>query len=261
MSYLHPKNEQSVREIRFMKLLLTSNGITNTSIRNALIDLLGKPIAECDALFIPTGVYPFPGGPGYAYQAIQGKAQAPFTQLGWKSLGLLELTALESIDKDVWLPSVSEADALLVWGGDPAYIAYWIERSGLKELLPSLLEKIVYVGVSAGSIATANIFAEAYTNRPRGAHNPLSAEDIMLGNVKRTFVTAYGAGLVNFAIIPHYQHRDHADASAAGAEQWAQKLPMPVYAIDDQTAIKVVDNEICVISEGQWKLFNGDGKV
>ena len=45
-----------------MKLLLTSSGITNPSILNALVDLLGKPIAESSALIIPTALYPFPGG-------------------------------------------------------------------------------------------------------------------------------------------------------------------------------------------------------
>jgi dipeptidase E len=37
-----------------MKLLLTSGGVTNDSIRNALVDMLGKPIEEADALFVPT---------------------------------------------------------------------------------------------------------------------------------------------------------------------------------------------------------------
>ena len=60
-----------------MKFLLTSSGISNTSIHDALVGLLGKPIAESSALFIPTAVYPFPGGAGMAWQAISGKAKSP----------------------------------------------------------------------------------------------------------------------------------------------------------------------------------------
>ena len=88
-----------------MRLLLTSSGVSNTSIHNALVDLLGKPIAESSALFIPTAIYPFPRGAAMAWQAISGKAKSPLAQLGWKSLGVLELTALPSIDKNAWVPS------------------------------------------------------------------------------------------------------------------------------------------------------------
>jgi dipeptidase E len=113
-----------------MKLLLTSLGISNKSIQDALIDLLGKPIAESNALFIPTAIYPFPGGAGMAWRAICGKAEPPLCELGWKSLGVLELTALPSIDKKAWVPSVEKVDALLVWGGDPLYLSYTQERFG-----------------------------------------------------------------------------------------------------------------------------------
>jgi dipeptidase E len=243
-----------------MNLLLTSSGISNASINKALVDLLGKPIAECSALFIPTAIYPFPGGAGMAYKAICGKAYSPLSQLGWKSLGVLELTALPSIDKSAWVPSVEEADALLVWGGDPLYLSYWMRQSGLADLLPSLPRKSVYVGVSAGSMATARTFGEAYSHPPRGSVSALTSENMMFatlqGDISRTLVTAHGAGLVDFALIPHLDNENHPDASLANAEKWAAKLPVPVYAIDDQTAIKVTDGNVEVVSEGRWKLFN-----
>ena len=141
-----------------MKLLLTSSGISNPTIRDVLVDLLGKPIAESSALFVPTAIYPFPGGAGNAFRAISGNAKSPLCGLGWKSLGVLELTALPSIDKEVWVTAVQESDALLVWGGDPVYLAYWMKHSGLADLLPSLRPEMVYVGVSAGSIAMASRF-------------------------------------------------------------------------------------------------------
>ena len=242
-----------------MKLLLTSAGISNTSIHDALVDLLGKPITESNALFIPTAIYPFPGGAGMAWKAICGKASSPLCQLGWKSLGVLELTALPSIDKKAWIPSVEETDALLVWGGDPLYLSYWMRQSGLTDLLPSLRREAVYVGVSAGSMAASSTFGEAYRNRPNSSGNALTSEDIVFatpeGKISRTFVTTQGAGLVDFALIPHLDHEDHPDASLANAEKWAARLPVPVCAIDDETAIKVTDGIVEVVSEGHWKLF------
>jgi dipeptidase E len=242
-----------------MKLLLTSCGINNASINDALVGLLGKPIAASSALFVPTAIYPFPGGAGMAYQAISGKARSPLAQLGWKSLGVLELAALPSIDRAAWVPSVEATDALLVWGGDPVYLSYWMRQSGLADLLPALLRRAVYVGVSAGSMATASTFGETYSNPPRTSGNTLSSEDIVLdtpqGAIRRRFVTAQGAGLVDFAVFPHLGHEDHPDASLANAEKFAARLPVPVYAIDDQTAIKVAGGTVEVISEGQWKLF------
>jgi dipeptidase E len=239
-----------------MKLLLTSGGISNTSIHDALEELLGKPIAESSALFIPTAIYPFPGGAGMAWRAICG---GHLSGLGWKSLGVLELTALPSIDDDAWIPTVRETDALLVWGGDPLYLSHWMRQSGLADLLPALRRETVYVGVSAGSMAASATFGETYPDPPRGSGEALTSEDVVFatpqGEVSRLLVTAQGVGLVDFALIPHLDHEDHPDASLANAEKWAARLPVPTYAIDDQTAMKVTDGTVEVVSEGHWKLF------
>jgi dipeptidase E len=241
-----------------MKLLLTSSGISNASIHGVLVDLLGKPIAESSALFVPTAIYPFPGGTRNAFQAISGNATSPLCDLGWKSLGVLELTALPSIDKEVWTAAVQEADALLVWGGDPVYLSYWMKQSGLADLLPSLRPETVYVGVSAGSIAMASMFGEAYSDPPKCSGERLSSEAIVFagpeGEITMTLVMAEGVGLVDFAIIPHVEYDDHHDVAIA--EKWAARLPVPTYAIDDETAVKVIDGTVEVISEGHWKLFN-----
>ncbi|MFI5708164.1 Type 1 glutamine amidotransferase-like domain-containing protein [Kribbella sp. NPDC051620] len=242
-----------------MRLLLTSAGVENTSIEAALVELLGKPIAEADALLIPTALYPFPGGAGMAQRAITGQGPGRLADLGWKSLGVLELSVLPSIDEGAWVPAVRDADALLVCGGDPLFLAGWMRRSGLAELLPTLRSEAVYVGVSAGSIATASTFVETYTDPPRGSDGPLKSEEVVFsapsGDVKKTLVTGQGAGLVDFAVIPHFEHPDHLDASLANAEKWAARIPVPTYAIDDASAIKVVDGTAEVVSEGQWKLF------
>ncbi|MGH9887617.1 MAG: Type 1 glutamine amidotransferase-like domain-containing protein [bacterium] len=242
-----------------MRALLTSAGIKNRIIHDALVDLLGKPIAESNALFIPTAIYPFPGGAYMAWRAICGKASSPLCELGWKSLGVLELTALPSIDEAAWVPTVRDADALLVWGGDPLFLANWMRRSGLAALLPTLRSDAVYVGVSAGSIAAATTFVETYVEPPRSSDGPLKSEAVAFatpqGDVDRLLVTGQGAGLVDFAVIPHLEHVDHPDASFANAQRWAARIPAPTYAIDDETAITVIDGAVQVVSEGHWKLF------
>jgi dipeptidase E len=240
-----------------MKLLLTSSGIANASIHDALLDLLGKPIEDSSGLVIPTAIYPFPGGASHAWEAICGRTKNPFAGVGWKSLGVLELSVLPSIDQECWVPAVQETDALLVWGGDPVFLSYWMRRSGFADVLESLPASTVYLGVSAGSIAATTTFAETYLEPRRGSGDALSTEDIVFdtpeGGLARILVTAHGIGLVDFAIIPHVDSADHEDMAVA--EQWAARIPVPTYAIDDQTAIKVNDGDVDVVSEGHWRLF------
>jgi dipeptidase E len=222
-----------------VKFLLCSSGISNPSIHDALVDLLGKPIAESNALCIPTGVQPFPGGPSHVYRFISGSAPGPMCELGWKSLGVLELTALPSIKDEYWIPDVQETDALLVWGGSPLYLCYWMRQSGLADLLPSLRRETVYVGTSGGAmVATPDFGGTAYD-----ASDPLTGSDRALG-------------LVDFSVFPHLEHEDMPDTSLANIERWAAGIRAPAYAIDDQTAVKVTDGTVEVVSEGHWKLFS-----
>jgi dipeptidase E len=227
-----------------MKFLLTSGGISNDSIRSALVDLLGKPIAESSALCIPTAAHACPGGASMAYRFISGSAASPLCELGWKSLGVLDLTALPSIKAEAWIAAVQETDALLVWGGDTLYLCYWMRQSGLADLLPSLRET-VYVGVSAGSMVVTPHFGEAYDDwfcREPPASNLPTGDDRALG-------------LVDFAVFPHLDYPSFPENSMANAEKWATKRPVPTYAIDDQTAITVIDGTVEVVSEGHWKRF------
>jgi dipeptidase E len=229
-----------------VKLLLTSSGISNPSIHESLVELLGKPIAESSALFVPSGMYPFPGGGASAWEAIQGRSKSPLCGLGWKSLGLLELTALTSIQRESWVPILEETDALLVWGGDVLYLCYWMRQSGLAELFASL-EHLVYVGVSAGSIAMCPYNYDAEFNLqmvPSGHPMALEAEKAL--------------GLVDFALSVHLDNPNpiFEDNSEECVARWAAGVPVSTYAIDDQTAIKVSGGTVEVISEGRWKLFS-----
>jgi len=223
-----------------MRLLLTSAGIKNARIHDALVDLLGKPIAESSALCIPTASYGHPmAGPGAAWRFISGREpRCPMCELGWKSMGVLELTALPSIDEEQWVPMVQETDALLVNGGDALYLCYWMRKSGLADLLPSL--RAVWVGLSGGSMVMAPNVGEDFV----GWKPPTGGDEAL--------------GLVDFAMFPHLDHEDLPDNSMANAEKWAVSLPVPAYAMDDQTAIKVTDDTVEVVSEGHWKQFTAN---
>ena len=220
-----------------MKLLLTSGGIKNPSIQNALVELLGKPIAEANALCITTASYGHPmAGPAAAWSFISGRDSAPMCELGWKSLGVLELAALPSIDRERWVAWVKATDALLVNGGDTLYLCHWMRQSGLADLLPSLRET-VWAGLSAGSMVMTPRIGAAFVG-----WTPPTGGDATLG-------------LVEFTIFPHLDHPDLPKNTMADAERWAAGMPVPAYAIDDETAIRVVDRAVDVVSEGHWKRF------
>ena len=230
-----------------MRFLLTSAGIKNASIHDALVDLLDKPIAEASALCIPTANHAQLGGAGHAWRFISGREpRTPMVELGWKSVGVLELTALPSLGEAHWVPMVRETDVLLVNGGDPLYLCYWMHHSGLADLLPSLRET-VYVGLSAGSMVLTPTFGTAYDDwfcrePPAPADSLPVADDRALG-------------LVDFSVFPHVDHEGFPQNSMANAEKWAAGRPAPTYAIDDETAVKVVDDAVEIVSEGHWKLL------
>jgi dipeptidase E len=219
-----------------MKLLLTSGGIKNPTLNDSLVGLLGKPIDESLALCIPTAIYPFSVGPTMAYRFITGTGTNPACELGWKSLGVLELTALPSVERDVWTKTVQETDALLVFGGDTLYLAYWMRQSGLADLFPSLRE-MVYVGISAGSMVMTPRIGEDFTSwkPPTGGDETL--------------------GLVDFSIFPHLDNPKLPENTLAAAEKWAAGIGNPAYAIDDDTAIQVIDGAVEVVSGGHWRHF------
>lgn len=152
-------------------------------------------------------------------------------------MGMLELTALPSIGAERWVPWVKETDALLVNGGDALYLCHWLRESGLADLMPSL-DNLVWVGLSAGSmVMTPRIGEEFIAMKP-----PLTGED-------------RGLGVVDFSIFPHLDHPMLPSNTMAAAEAWASRLGVPAYVMDDDSAIKVVDGAVEVVSEGKWRFL------
>jgi dipeptidase E len=220
-----------------VKLLLTSAGIKNPTIGQAMEELLGKPVSECDALCIPTASYGHaPRGFGGAYRFITGRATTPMNELGWRSLGVLEVAALATLDRDDWLPAVAEADVLLVNGGDALYLAHHMRASGLADLVPSLSS--VWISLSAGSMVMTPRIGDDFKvwDPPDGGDRAL--------------------GIVDFSIFPHVDHPDLPENTMDAAEEWASGLGNPAYAIDDDTAIRVVDGTVDIVSAGHWRRFD-----
>jgi len=219
-----------------VKLLLTSAGIRNASIEAALVGLLGKPIAECDALAIPTASFGHSSFAGARRFVAGENPNIPMVDLGWKSVGLLEVAALATIDRERWVATVEAADILLANGCDALYLAHHMRESGLAELLPTL--GTVWCGFSAGSMVMAPRIGDDFKvwEPPGGGDRAL--------------------GIVDFAIFPHLDHPDLPENTMTHAERWFAGLDVPAYAIDDDTAIVWVDGEVEVVSgTGHWKHF------
>ncbi len=219
-----------------MKLLLTSGGVTNDRIRDALRALLGKPIEEAVALCIPTAQW---GHPMCGPVSVRGfVAGAPpwggMTSLPWGSVGVLELTALPSIGRERWEPWVREADAVLVDGGDATYLAHWLRESGMADLLPEL-SATTWVGVSAGSMALTPRIGECFVEWPAAPDDR-------------------GLRLVDFSIFPHLDV--FPSNTMAAAERWAERIGGPAYVLDDDSAIVVAGGAVEVVSEGRWAALN-----
>ncbi|MEO8608274.1 MAG: Type 1 glutamine amidotransferase-like domain-containing protein [Chloroflexota bacterium] len=230
------------------KFLLTSSGITNASIQKALVDLLGKPISESSALFAPTAIYAYPQAMKAAWGGAKGMGE-----LGWKDFGLLELTALPGLAREVWLPQIEQADAIIIGGGNKFYLSYWMEKSGLFEILPQLIERgTVYVGASAGSMmVTQGLNFDQVRLQQTGIYH----DDEFNEEMPSSSGNAKTLGLVDFVIRPHFQAEYFPQTTLENVEKWAAKVDSPLCALDDQTALKVTNGSIEVISEGAWKLF------
>jgi len=221
-----------------VKLLLTDSGIKNASIRAALVELTGKPVEECTALFAPTALHADPRNANQARRVVAGEEErAPMIQLGWRSVGLFEIAALAAVGRDRWEPVLRGADVLLVDGGDALFLAHCMRACGLDELLPQL-EDLTYVGLSAGSMVMTPSIGSAFESwpPPDGDHTTL--------------------GLVSFSLCPHVAFDGGEGNPVEVCEKWASQIGRRAYLTDVNTAIKVVDGVEEVISEGTWREAN-----
>lgn len=230
-----------------MKLLLTSQSLTNDSLKQALREMLGKPSNQATITYIPTAGNIDPGDRGWLVDNL-----ADAKSLGWKKFNILDLAVVASWPKDLWWPRLEEADVIMVGGGNSGYLSYWMERSGLMDELTDMLENKIYVGTSAGSM-----FLTPSQAASSGAIKNAPSFDFPLddNNVPPGQVSQQTMGAVGFLIRPHWQAANAPQATQENAQRVANHTQFPVYLIDDQTGIKVTGEGVEVISEGDWLLI------
>ena len=219
----------------FMKLLLTSAGLSNKSIVNALLELTEKPFSQLNIAFIPTASNVEEGDKDWLIEDLVN-----CKKLGFKQIDVVDISA---VPQDVWKPRLAQADILFFEGGNTFHLMRWIEESGLKELLPEMLKTKVYVGVSAGSMVACKSL-------------DLSTSERLYSEAVGEYKKDEGLGFVDFLIRPHLNSPYFPKVNLENLEEMSKELPKTFYAIDDNTAIKVVDKKTEVISEGIWKKFN-----
>ncbi len=216
-----------------MKLLLTSGGIANESMVKALRDLVGKDFTEAKLVFIPTAANVEGGDKWWLIKDL-----VKCKELGFKEVDIVDIAA---VPQDVWQSRLERADVIMVGGGNTSYLMSQIKKSGLAKVLPDLLKTRVYVGISAGSMIVAPNLREKEMQR-------LYEEPIVEADNE-------GLGFVDFLIVPHMDSPYFPRASEL-IDEVAQGIDTPLYALDDQTAVKVLDDKVEVISEGKWRKFN-----
>lgn len=218
-----------------MKLLLTSGGLTNDSIISALKDLAQKPFSKLNLAFIPTAANMEEGDKWWLIEDLE-----TCKRLGFKAIDIVDISAIPRV---VWQKRLEEANVLLFEGGNTYHLMYWVNKSGLRELLPKILESRVYVGVSAGTIiATPSLILS-------------SVEKELLRKIGETIYDE-GLGLVDFLVEPHINNKHFPKLTFDYVEKQSRKISQQIYALDDNSAIKVVGKGITVVSEGKWKKFN-----
>lgn len=218
-----------------MKLLLTSEGISNPSIAKALAELLGKPFKESRVTYIPTAANGEKGDKGWVEININ-----IIRNLGFLSFDVVDIS---SVSKDTWRFSFKRADVLVFGGGNVEYLLDWLEKSGVKAALPDLLRTKVYMGISAGSMVTAQIIS-------------LTDTDSLYYEKSGHKTSRKGLGFVDFEIRPHLNTSSFPHVELDNLEKLATENPTPFYALDDNSAIKVDGDTVTVVSEGTWKKFN-----
>lgn len=226
-----------------MKLLLTSSGITNKAIAKSLRKLLGKPFAQSKLVFIPTAANISPNEKDWLINDLNN-----CRKLGFREIDILNIDATPQ--EKIWRPRVESADVILFGGGNTFYLLLWLRKSGLVKALPKLLKKKVYVGISAGSIATTpNLLLSSNRNFDLFK---IYYED----EANESPAVTKGLRFVKFHVRPHFNSRHFPHARAAYIGEIAKKTKAAIYAIDDNSAVEVDGKKIKVVSEGKYLVFN-----
>ena len=213
-----------------MKFLLTSAGISNPSIEKALFELLEKPVSETRVVFIPTAANLVADDKSWLVQNYND-----FLKLSLQSFDIVDISA---VPKENWIKRFEAADVLCFGGGDEQYLTHLMRESGVVEVLPELLKTRVYMGISAGSMVVGKLLSGELTKE-------LWPEESFEGSEE-------GLGLYDFSILPHLNSDYFAHLRVPLIESMKDRFPQTIYALDDASALKVIEGQIEVVSEGQF---------
>lgn len=216
------------------KLLLTSEGLTNSSIIDALADLLGKKFSQSTVAFVPTASNVETGDKRWLIADLKKLDELNFKQI--------EITDVSAVDEEIWRPSFERADVIFVVGGSTFHLMKWFHKTGLATDLPKILENKVYVGISAGSMVM-------------GPELNLEISQIIYEEAMQETTGMKALGLVDFYFIPHLNSQWFKKCTKENIEKIRQFVPGPIYALDDNSALKIVDEQLEVVSEGKWIKF------
>ncbi|MFI5240614.1 MAG: Type 1 glutamine amidotransferase-like domain-containing protein [Candidatus Saccharimonadia bacterium] len=209
-----------------MKLLLTSAGITNQSIADSLTMLVGKPPAATKVVVIPTAENVEAGNKDWFI--------GQFTNL--RKFGFTWIDIVDpSADGINWRSRLTEVDVVFVSGGNTFHLLNQVRKTGFGDWLKDAIDFKVYVGASAGSIIMTPSIAIASVDD--GDENLIGLKDLT------------GLRFVDFEVSPHTPEW----VSYKANEEYAKSITNKLYAIDDETAIKIVYEAVEVISEGKWR--------
>jgi dipeptidase E len=215
-----------------MKLLLTSNGLSNPSIASALLELVGKTAESTVVSFIPTAMNVTLGDKGWFINDLSNIEKQNF-----KNIDIVDISALP---KSIWLPRLEAADVLFFSGGNSFHLMRWLQESGLAELLPELLETRVYAGISAGSMVTnpGLVFSSPDKKIYYEENFGYSSEEAL--------------GFVDFYTRPHFNSPYFPHATESYLREAAKGIDRTLYALDDNSALKVDGDKIDIVSEGKY---------
>ena len=217
-----------------MKLLLTSGGLKNQTIVKALDQLAGKPLDQLNVAFIPTASNLESGNKDWLIDDLRRLSFLKFKQI--------DIVDISALPKEIWQKRLEEADVLFVEGGNTYHLMHWVNKSGLSKILPKLLKTRIYIGVSAGTMIVNPTIIHSYKEKP-------ISQKINKNNSDQ------GLGYVNFMVEPHLNSSWFPELTLKNLEKRLKDYPYPVYAIDDDTAIKIDGSNVEVVSQGVWKKF------
>lgn len=218
-----------------MKLLLTSAGIQNKSIENELVRLFGRPFTEAKIIFIITPAMVKEGDKWWLINDLVN-----LKNLKPASLDIIDIVAIPKEDS---YRRLKEADIIVGGGGNTFHFMECIKNIGLDKDFKDIIKDKVYMGIGAGSMITTK---ELSAEIDRGLYGEIAGR-----NIKYT-----GLNFVNIFILPHYDSEWFPDLKEERIGEILKNLDVPVYLLDDNSAVVVEDDKISIVSEGEYKVFN-----